>query len=459
MTDSALNFIIVGASVSGLASAIALKSAGHNVLVLEKEPQLGGIGSAKAPNGSGCAQIPPNGCKILVDWGLEAEINAKSAPCWGFSAYKYAATEVPGPDHLGTNRHDPAVLDEARGGYLQFVHRDFVRMLYDLALKSSDKTGTRVSVLFGTEVVNVDCDACSVTLRSGEIHTADGVIGADGTKGVVRRTLLKEEGTSRRSGDDPGVALYHATVPKALVTVWVGSNRGLKTFVVGKENDISLFLYTPDTCPESAWTREAEIKITDVLGPCDERIRKLAELTGPATCIQHEHSQLESWVSESGRVLVLGDAAHPLPPGASQAYAAALEDAAFIGKIFSHTKSPSRVPEFLRAFQEHRKSRVSFIRQIEDEYLYHILLPDGDTQEQRDAFVRARHAAGHNVFEGEMEQMMEDIRIMFSYNATDDADEWWMTWGRYRDAAELSPVIFSNSGTLFDGEQDAKRQD
>jgi hypothetical protein len=59
-TDGVLK-IIVGASVagtsqnhgqfpayrtlSGLASAIALKSSGHSVLVLEKDPHLGGIGS------------------------------------------------------------------------------------------------------------------------------------------------------------------------------------------------------------------------------------------------------------------------------------------------------------------------------------------------------------------------------------------------------------------------------
>ncbi|KAJ6451297.1 hypothetical protein C8R45DRAFT_91468 [Mycena sanguinolenta] len=457
MTKSRLNFIIVGASVSGLASAVALKRAGHNVLVLEKDLQLGGIGSV--PNGSGCAQICPNGCKILLDWGLEAEIDARSASCWGFSLYKYAAAKAPDPDQLGINRYDPAVLDEARGRYLQFSHRDLVRMLYDFAIKPSDNIGSssapRVSIVFGAKVVNVDCAACSVTLQSGEIHTAHAIIGADGTRGVVRATLVEEEGTSQQGDDGLGVAFYHATVSKALVdehdltvfnhhlgmTAWIGPNRGLKTLVVGNEQDISLFLFTPDSCQDSTWTREAETKITDVLGPCDERIRKLAELVGPATCVRHEPpSKLESWVSESGRVLVLGDAADPFPHGgASQAYAVALEDAAFIGKIFSHTKNPSRVPEFLRAFQEHREPRVSYLLGIEDQYLHHILMPDGETQVERDAAMRARHAAGRNVFDGDLEHMMEDVRIMFGYEASDDADEWWINWGRYRDTSELSP--------------------
>ncbi|KAF7371325.1 FAD-binding-3 domain-containing protein [Mycena sanguinolenta] len=457
MTNSGLNFIIVGASVSGLASAIALKRAGHSVLVLEKELELGGIGSV--PNGSGCAQICPNGCKILLDWGLEAEVNAKSATCSGFSLYKYTAGEASGPDQLGINRYDPVVLDEARGRYLQFAHRDLVRMLYDAAaVASSDKiessSAARVSIVFGAEVVNVDCDACSVTLQSGDIHTAHAIIGADGTTGVVRRRLIEEEGASRQSDDGLGVALYHATVPKALVdehdltvfyhhlgmTAWLGPNRGLKTLVVGNEQDISMFLFTPDSCQDSTWTREAETKITEVLGPCDERIRKLVELAGSVACIQHEPpSKLESWVSKSGRVLVLGDAAHPFPPGASQAYGVALEDAAFIGKIFSHAKNPTRVPDFFRAFQEHREPRVSHLLDIEDEYRYYILMPDGETQVERDAAFRARHAIGQNVFDGDLEHMMEDVRIMFGYNATDDADEWWMTWGRYLDAAELPP--------------------
>ncbi|KAF7371319.1 FAD-binding-3 domain-containing protein [Mycena sanguinolenta] len=366
MAASALNFIIVGASVSGLASAIALKKAGHNALVLEKEPQLGGIGSVQ--NGSGCAQICPNGCKILLDWGLEAEINAKSAPCSGFSVYKYAKGEAPSPDQLGINRYDPAVLDEARGRYVQFAHRDLVRVLYDVALTPSDKIGSnsaaQVSIMFGSEVVNVDCDACAVTLRSGKIHTAHGIIGADGTNGVVRRALMQEEGT--KEDDGPGVAAYCATIPKALVlennldvfyhhlgmTIWIGSNQGIRTFVVasltfGNEQDITLFLYLRNGSHTSTWTQEAEMKITDLLGPCDEHIRKLAELAGPATCVQHELSKLESWVSRSGRVLALGEAAHPFPYGATQAYAVTLEDAAFIGKIFSHTRDRVRVPRVL----------------------------------------------------------------------------------------------------------------
>ncbi|KAJ7910294.1 hypothetical protein B0H13DRAFT_612073 [Mycena leptocephala] len=485
-----LNFIIVGASVAGLASAIALKSSGHSVLVLEKDPHLGGIGSV--PNGSGCAQIPPNGCKILLDWGLEAEIKANAAPVSGFAVYKYDEGQASSPDFIGINRWDPEMLSEARGGYMQFAHRDLLHVLYEAALKDNRENVTqmeaestpRVSVLFGAQVIDVDCDACSVTLHSGQICTGDAILGADGAYGVVRRTLMKENDMEPESDIPTGKSAYSASVPNALVlehdlgmfcdypgcTIWVGPHRGLRTFPVGKEKDITLLLYTQDATQDGTWAEEAEMKLTDVLGSCDEHIQKLAALAGPATCVQiKEPCELESWVSESGRVLALGNAAHPFPPGSVHSYSIALEDGLFIGKIFSHTQDRDRVPEFLSAFQEHREPRCSLIRQIEKEYIEIITLPEGEIQTARDAFMREKQAAGQNVLGGDLQQMMDDFRTVFGYEATDDADEWWMSWGRYRDSSKASSeprpqdglfnMTISSFTSQVDDEDDDKEKD
>jgi hypothetical protein len=44
------------------------------------------------------------------------------------------------------------------------------------------------------------------------------------------------------------------------------------------------------------------------------RLRKLGKLALSPTCLSvDEYSQLEEWVHEDGRVVVIGDAAHPLP--------------------------------------------------------------------------------------------------------------------------------------------------
>ncbi|KAJ7234508.1 hypothetical protein B0H12DRAFT_1076331 [Mycena haematopus] len=483
MGDSAagLRFIIIGASVSGIAAAISLKKSGHNVLVLEKDPQLGGVASGH----NGCARICPNGSKILLDWGLlDVETKANAAPMPGFAFLK-CYTEDSIPDFLAEHRWNEDLLFEARGGYMQFRHQYLMRILYDEAMRDSS---SQVSVRFGAEVVNIDCDACAVTLRSGEVHTGDAIIGADGARGIVRQTLLQAEGESLASDVQTGLAVYNAIVPKALVyenglapwfyeyddigsSVWVGPNRSLWIFPVGGENDLALSVYTPDSAQDGTWTEAPEKKITDVIGKCDIRLAKLVTLAGDVTCVQlKDPYPLESWVSESGRVVVLGEAAHPSPPAGLHPYSVALEDAAFIGKIFSHTRNRERVPEFLYAFQEHRclrnavfipyvkEKRCSRIRDIDMEYVQATTIPEGEIHDQRDAGMRANHAAGRNAMHGDFQQMLDEFGIVFGYDAMDDADEWWINWGRFRNTgtesggeeperARLRPMSFISSVT------------
>ncbi|KAJ7810000.1 hypothetical protein B0H14DRAFT_2524449 [Mycena olivaceomarginata] len=478
MPDSApgLNFIIVGASVSGLASAISLRKSGHNVIVLEKG-QLGGAGAVL----NGCARICPNGSKILLDWGLEPATRGKAAGMPGFSFLKYHAGERPEPDFLGENRWNEELLFEARGGYMQFRHQDLIRILYDEATKPVEGL-SQVSVVFEAEVASIDCDACTVTLRSGETHTSDAIIGADGARGIVRQTLMEEEDASFENDEPTGMAVYIATIQRSLIvqnglekwfyddigsSVWCGSNRGAWIFPVGGENDLGLWLYTPDSTQDGSWSEEPEKKLMDVLGKCDERLRKLAALAGPAICVQLKNPYpLESWVSESGRVLVLGEAAHPCPPGGFHPYSIALEDAAFIGKIFSHTNDPDRISEFLYAFQEHREARCSRIREIDMEYIQATTMPAGEKHDQRDAGMRANHAAGKNAMEGNFSQMLEEFKMVFGYDAMDDADEWWINWGRFRDVAaartsiDFSQAAFSSvTSSVEDGYDGGSEED
>ncbi|KAJ7140900.1 hypothetical protein C8R44DRAFT_762051 [Mycena epipterygia] len=460
-SDSRLTFIIVGASVAGLSSAIGLKASGHNVLVLEKQAQLGGPRSMA----SRCARIPPNGYKVLAGWGLEAETKGNSTISDGFAVYKYDGGKAPGHVLLGTNRWDAEFLSEARGHFLRCPHNDLLRILYDAATKNlqpvqngeqkivDQNSNPRVTVLFGAEVIGIDCDTCSVTLRSGDIHTGHAIIGADGPSGIARATLMSRKGAVVGRDDVPtGLTTYSALIPKEVAdrnpdvalfyedpqsTMWMGPNRGALTSIMGKSDDVFLWVYTPESSQDGTWREEAGRKIVDIIGPCDFRLRKLAALAGPATCVQiKDYYELESWVSESGKVLVLGEAAHPFPPVALHNYSVALEDGAFIGKIFSHTRDPKRVPEFLHAFEEHRKPRCSRIRQLDRGYIDAITLPDGEKQAERDAAMRASYAAGHNVMDapdGRMQKMLENTRMIFDYDPSDDADEWWVSWGRFRD--------------------------
>ncbi|KAF7323836.1 FAD-binding-3 domain-containing protein [Mycena kentingensis (nom. inval.)] len=431
--EKRIRFIVAGASAAGLTAAIGLKAAGHDVLVLEKETQLGGPDAIP----SGGIRLPPNGCKVLFDWGLEEEIRKHAVVGKGFTVWKYEGVDG-GRDFLGTNRWPPELLTDARGDFLQMRHKDLLQILYDAALRAHTRKASESSLLH-----------------------ADAIIGADGARGYFRRALLAQESESIDADVPRGLAVYSAIIPKAraltdplvaklyetpqnqMVTFWQGPNRGAQALLTGAEEDLTLWVYTPDTEQDGSWTQPADVRITDVVGKCEPLIERLAQLSGPATCVQIKNSHnLESWVSKSGKVVVLGEAAHPYPTISLHTYSIAIEDGAFVGKIFSHTRNTGRVPEFLYAFEEARKPRCLHIYQSEKQYIDMMALPHGAMQAERDASMRANDAAGRNVMdsgdEHALQRMWDDMRMVFGYDPADAADEWWISWGRLRNSPDSS---------------------
>lgn len=56
-----------------------------------------------------------------------------------------------------------------------------------------------------------------------------------------------------------------------MVSQYHGLVNQLLHFAQGEANDLVLWVYTPDSTQDGSWTDKAEIKLTDVLGPCDVR--------------------------------------------------------------------------------------------------------------------------------------------------------------------------------------------
>ena len=80
-----INFLIIGGGIAGLACAFALRRVGHRVIVLEKDANVDGDGvsgkylrfssySRFLSKTCGGIRLPPNGTKILFDWGLKEEL-------------------------------------------------------------------------------------------------------------------------------------------------------------------------------------------------------------------------------------------------------------------------------------------------------------------------------------------------------------------------------------------------
>lgn len=67
---------------------------------------------------------------------------------------------------------------------------------------------------------------------------------------------------------------------------------------------------------------------------------------------------LRTWVASSGKLLIIGDAAHAMVPYMSQGAAMAVEDGAALGDILSVVEDGTQIPAALRVFEKVRMKRA-----------------------------------------------------------------------------------------------------
>lgn len=96
---------------------------------------------------------------------------------------------------------------------------------------------------------------------------------------------------------------------------------------------------------------------------------------------------LKQWYSDSGRAVLLGDAAHAMSPHLAQGGAMAIEDAAVLAECIRSMASSDGdrdLKQSLRCYEAIRKSRVARIAEFARQNGASMLLCDGREQEERD---------------------------------------------------------------------------
>ncbi|KAJ7730764.1 hypothetical protein B0H16DRAFT_1427796 [Mycena metata] len=423
-----INFLVIGAGVSGLACAVALQRVGHRVVVLEREKKLG------ESNVSRDVRLPPNLSKILYHWGLQSEVYSFAAKSKAIQISRLETGVL-----LGTHHWDEEVLRETRGEYL-FAHlADLRKMMYDLAV------GQGATIRLDATAVAVSPKERTVTLSSGETLKADVIIGADGVSGLVRPLLLAEQGIQEAL--EPSLCMYTALVPQALavkdpqskkffepedVTMfsYFGNGQSVISHPIGGLPSLSFCLYRPWDDFEDA----PEEGMRNALEHVEPRLKNLGPMIShPRRYPIFEHPALEGWVDKSSRFVVVGSAAHPIPVGSTQSYAMGLEDGAVLAKLFSHLSTESQISDFLYAFQDLRQPRCQTVLASETGIIQYMSMPNCPDQEKRDQGMMALAATGTNLFDvadgGEESPEWEEIKTVFGYDAEDEADNWWVSWG------------------------------
>jgi 6-hydroxynicotinate 3-monooxygenase len=340
---------VVGAGLGGLTCAGFLQRQGFPVTVYEQAPAFSRIGAGII--------LSANVMKVLRRLGLErALLDVRIRP----DAFVSRASDS------GATLHE-LTLDaesEARFGapYIN-IHRGDLHGVLETALEPG--TIAFNHCLTGLERKG---SALELAFANGARHPADIVVGADGITSKVRESLLGSEpprftGRVAHRAIFPAARLNGSTIRDC--TKWWGPDRHLLAYYMTTRRDE---VYLMGSVPAAAW----ESAETALLLPREEFIAAFAgfhpeigsvieaatDVTVMPIC---DRERNDCW--SGGRIVLLGDACHPVRPYMAAGGAMAIEDAAILGRCLA-TIGEDDPAEAFRCYEATRIPRVARVQRI-----------------------------------------------------------------------------------------------
>ncbi len=307
--------LIAGAGIGGLTLAIALARHGIPSRVLERrqEPTEAGAG----------IQLGPNAVGVLARLGVADRLE----PAVGKPACLrvYDGTS----DDLLTELPLGEWIAERHGVPYWVIHRADLHA----ALLETARALPLVELATGCSVERFTSVGGVVQARTdnGEIHEGSVLIGADGLWSAVRRQLwpawkLRYSGkTAARAVIDSAQAA--APFDESATSVWLAPGGHIVHYPVRGGREIALVVVLNEDWPGEGWglpvEREGLLERLRTFPP--RLVSFLAQADEWRRWPLFDPAPLPRW--SSGRVTLIGDAAHPVLPFLAQGGALAIEDA------------------------------------------------------------------------------------------------------------------------------------
>jgi 2-polyprenyl-6-methoxyphenol hydroxylase-like FAD-dependent oxidoreductase len=319
--------VIVGAGIGGLATAIGLEGAGLEPVVIERALRLEEAGFGLV--------LSTNAVTALRLLGLRDDVAARG------TRVRRAEIRNPRNELL-------ALIDyEALGWETYGILR---RELQQAMLERVPSDCLRL----GVTCVGATDDG-RVALEGADPILADMVVGADGLRSAVRRSLFGEE-RLRYGGHRAwraGTSFDDERTRDRFVEVWgVGGGFGL--------GPAGVYWYCFEAVPEGAPVPDRpRDEFRRRYGSWFEPIPALIEATDPGAIeptFTYDRRPRKTW--GRGRVTLVGDAAHPMKPNIGQGAAQALEDAVVLASCI---RAHAEAEEALRAYERRRVRRANAV--------------------------------------------------------------------------------------------------
>lgn len=364
---------IVGAGLSGLTLAAALTADGIECQVFEQAPALGEVGAG--------IQIAPNASRLLHRLGLQARLRAVAVRPAAIEMRRWDDNQLLARTALG------AQCEELFGAPYYTMHRaDLHSALLSLLPADTVRLGMRCVAVEQTG------DGVLLHFAGGSTQRCDVVAGADGIHSQVRDSLVRD------APQPSGQTIYRGLAPadrlefllaEPKVILWLGPGRHCVCYPISAGRMISFAA----TAPADGWHTEswsARGHVEDLLaayrGWHPQALRVISAADAVSRWALHDRDPVPRW--SSGRVTLVGDAAHAMLPFLAQGANQAVEDAIALAGVL-RTRGHGDIAAALRHYQDLRLPRTAQIQRLSRANSATMHLRDSDEQRTRDASIGA----------------------------------------------------------------------
>ncbi|KAH0360266.1 FAD/NAD(P)-binding domain-containing protein, partial [Aureobasidium melanogenum] len=362
---------------------------------------------------------------------------------------------------LKQSGHTPIVLEQVREiaevaeiykAPLGVIHRgDLQVTLLNFAQEQGCDIRTNSKV--------VKCDdnfEARVQLKDGSWIEGDLVVAADGIKSDLRRQIAafhKHKDHSTPTGD----AAYRILIekermehdPEALELLsqnvgmrWMGPGGHIMAYPIKNNTVYNMVLLHPehkdvDHEEEESWTRKGSKKeMMDFYKEWNSTVQRLLSYVHEDEVMEwtlNFHRPLPAWHED--KVVLIGDACHPMLPYVAQGAAQAIEDAGFLQTVLN--KSSTDVTLAIQVYEQVRKARGEAVQSSASEVRKTLHLPDGSEQQERDEKIRA---AGKG--KGQNPDLWADRETQKWLWGTDIMNETLVKWPEWRARVSVAKSFY-----------------